>query len=220
MPYIIYKTTNLLDKKYYIGIHYQSDDKFDGYYGSGNHIKNAIKKYGKQNFIRETLFSYDSELEALKKEKEIVSEQFIKNKDNYNVTVGGGKPPIQHMFGDDNPMRKPEIASKVSKTLTNRPLSEEHRKNIGLSHKGLKYNYPKDRKKTWNWITNGKENKRIKKDEKIPDGFKIGLTKFWKTGVSTKKHKKVSCPHCNKNGGEFAMLRWHFNNCRNKDNNE
>ena len=30
--------------------------------------------------------------------------------------------------------------------------------------------------------------------------------------------KQVTCPHCNKIGGDGAMLRWHFNNCKN--NNE
>lgn len=28
------------------------------------------------------------------------------------------------------------------------------------------------------------------------------------------KHKIVTCPHCNKTGGETSMKRWHFNNCQ------
>lgn len=29
-----------------------------------------------------------------------------------------------------------------------------------------------------------------------------------------KKHPVVRCPHCNKEGGQANMTRWHFNNCR------
>jgi hypothetical protein len=29
-----------------------------------------------------------------------------------------------------------------------------------------------------------------------------------------KKKKIVTCPHCNKSGGEGSMYRWHFNNCK------
>lgn len=28
--------------------------------------------------------------------------------------------------------------------------------------------------------------------------------------------KKVTCPHCGKEGGEGIMLRWHFDNCKHK----
>lgn len=49
---IIYKTKNLLNGKYYIG----KDAKNDPYYyGSGIAIKAALKKYGKKNFIKETI---------------------------------------------------------------------------------------------------------------------------------------------------------------------
>jgi len=51
--HIIYKTTNLFNNKIYVGQHFTSTD--DGYLGSGLKIIRAIKKYGKENFIRETL---------------------------------------------------------------------------------------------------------------------------------------------------------------------
>ena len=49
---IIYKTTCLINNKIYIG-KYCGD--WDRYLGSGNLILRAIKKHGKQNFIRETV---------------------------------------------------------------------------------------------------------------------------------------------------------------------
>jgi group I intron endonuclease len=53
MCYIIYKTINQVNGKIYIGQHYTSAN--DNYLGSGLYIKRAMKKYGKENFIRETL---------------------------------------------------------------------------------------------------------------------------------------------------------------------
>lgn len=45
----IYETTNLINNKKYIGKHKSKEfDKF--YLGSGTYIKNAIEKYGKENF--------------------------------------------------------------------------------------------------------------------------------------------------------------------------
>lgn len=52
MP-IIYKTTNNVNGKIYIGVHYTS--KMDGYLGSGVKLLRAVKKYGCKNFKRETL---------------------------------------------------------------------------------------------------------------------------------------------------------------------
>lgn len=51
--YIIYKTTCLVNQKIYVGQHNTSAE--DGYLGTGTIIKSAIKKYGKENFIRETI---------------------------------------------------------------------------------------------------------------------------------------------------------------------
>lgn len=52
---IIYKTTNLVNGKIYIGQHRCDTDKFDGYLGSGSEILKAIDEFGKENFKRETL---------------------------------------------------------------------------------------------------------------------------------------------------------------------
>lgn len=87
--YIVYKTTNILNNKLYLGVHEQVGNTFDGYLGSGSAVLKAIKKYGKKNFIRETLYSYSSREEALNKEKELVTPDIVKNKNYYNLTVGG-----------------------------------------------------------------------------------------------------------------------------------
>jgi hypothetical protein len=30
-------------------------------------------------------------------------------------------------------------------------------------------------------------------------------------------HTSVSCPHCNKSGSKGTMTRWHFDNCKQKN---
>ena len=101
MNYIVYKTTNLINGKIYVGVHRTNPDIFDGYIGCGVSKKKkklkgfpkAVQKYGYENFKRETLFIYpDTEkgrMLAYQKEKEIVNEEFVKRIDTYNLVRGG-----------------------------------------------------------------------------------------------------------------------------------
>jgi hypothetical protein len=86
--FIVYKTSNLTNNHYYIGVHKQSDISFDGYYGSGVGLKRAIEKYGKNNFVRQTLFSFDDSESAYEKEKEILASLY-KLSECYNMRPGG-----------------------------------------------------------------------------------------------------------------------------------
>lgn len=100
---LVYETTNLINGKIYIGLH-STDNLNDGYIGSGKLLKQAIKKYGKENFKRRILLISDSRLEVRKLEAKLVNTEFIKRKDTYNLIEGGGGVGDQrgsknHRFG-------------------------------------------------------------------------------------------------------------------------
>ncbi len=86
--HFIYKTTNLLSGKYYIGMHSTSDLN-DGYMGSGKRLRYSINKYGKQNHKVEILEFFENRDELKKREKEIVNLNEIAKEDCLNLIVGG-----------------------------------------------------------------------------------------------------------------------------------
>ena len=112
--HVIYKITNTVNGKIYIGAHSTTDIN-DSYMGSGNNIKLAIKKHGVGNFTKDILYVFDCVVECYKKESEIVNEKFISRKDTYNISLGGLHGPA--MKGDKHPLygTKRELQSELMK---------------------------------------------------------------------------------------------------------
>jgi hypothetical protein len=84
---VIYKTTNLINGKFYIG---KTVKNKISYLGSGIRLKEAILKYGRQNFKKEIIETCDN-LETLN-EREIYWIKELKSMDRsigYNLSKGG-----------------------------------------------------------------------------------------------------------------------------------
>lgn len=86
--YLIYKITNLVNGKMYIGKH-MTDDIDDGYMGSGKILKRAINKYGINCFRKEYLMSCESKEEMDYMERVFVDETWVSRSDTYNIKIGG-----------------------------------------------------------------------------------------------------------------------------------
>lgn len=83
-----YKITNLINGKYYYGIH-STNNLDDGYMGSGTYLKRAYKKYGIENFNKEILRFFNTREELSKYEELIVNENLITDFNCYNISKGG-----------------------------------------------------------------------------------------------------------------------------------
>jgi group I intron endonuclease len=125
---IIYKTTNLINGKFYVG----QDSKNDpDYLGSGVLIKKAIEKYGRENFKKEVLE------QCITKEKLDERETYwidVFNSTNleigYNILkIGNSSLGYKHVD---------ETKKKMKESRRGRKLSESHKKNISKSSIGRK----------------------------------------------------------------------------------
>lgn len=85
----IYKTTNLVNGKIYIGQH--KADQYDvTYLGSGKALLNSISKYGKENFTCEILEWCETQSKINSRERYWIN--FYNSRDRnigYNITEGG-----------------------------------------------------------------------------------------------------------------------------------
>ena len=175
--YCIYKITNLINGKTYIGQH-KYKDLNDSYMGSGIHIKRAIRKYGIENFKKEILYSNiqyketvdDMERFAIAKERAI-------GKAEYNIAdggEGGGCKGYHHTeearkrISEANKGRhlSEEIKRKISEAKKGKPngnkgkpKSLEHKRKIGKAHKGIHFS-EEARKK----ISEAKKGKHISEE--------------------------------------------------------
>jgi hypothetical protein len=85
MFYLVYRITNRINGKFYIGTH-KTENIDDGYMGSGKMIRYAIEKYGIAAFDKEILFECATSEEMFDKERELV---VVDPTISYNLRIGG-----------------------------------------------------------------------------------------------------------------------------------
>ena len=144
----LYLIKNKINKRCYVGITKNYVNRFQEHRrGSKSNriLQSAFQKYGYDNFEFELVYQGSKD--------EITNlEMMVVTKDDYNLTYGGGMPPI--FYGSDNPSSKNEVREKISKAQKGVP-----RKPQTQEHKDLMRSYFKGRPKTPN---SGTSYKRIK----------------------------------------------------------
>ena len=140
--FVIYQTVNPFNGHYYFGKATASRVK-NGYKGSGVRLKEAFKKYGKENFKTTVLWEFDNEAEAFAKEREIVTIDLVRDPRCYNVQEGGcgGSKGAKYLIKGEDLVRV--LPDQVQEYLNQgykhwrRPHSPETRKKMSESHKGM-----------------------------------------------------------------------------------
>lgn len=191
MHYIIYKTTNLVNGKFYIGKH-QTNDLNDGYVGSGKLLKRAIKKYGMDQFKTEIIEMCSTEAHMNLAEKIYV---VVDDEVSYNLCPGGKggfgyinktiTKEVRQRNGSKggrisyakygNKFGPREITKRIATRRMNYELgkykhklpqkhSEESKNKISASKKGKQTGKTNSQFNTC-WVTNGEHNKKIKKQD-------------------------------------------------------
>lgn len=177
--YYIYRITNLINGKTYIGQH-KYEELNDDYMGSGKHLISAQKKYGIENFKKEILVYNVSKKEHI----DLLEKTFIASEREkvgigncYNITDGGS--------GGSGPMPE-ETRKKISESRKGQRLSEDHKKKISKAEKG-KYVSEETRKK----MSEAKKGKhwKIANGKRLSEETKKKLSEA-KKGIHIKPHSE------------------------------
>lgn len=152
MFHYTYKITNKINNKIYIGVH-STENLDDGYMGSGKLLKRAQDKYGIENFSKEILEFFDDKTSMFESEKNIVTEEFLKRPDVYNLKLGG-EGGWDHLNTKEYLDKKKEASLKGAATFKTRfendpDLKEKYRKMGSERFKQL-WDNPKYREKFLN----------------------------------------------------------------------
>jgi hypothetical protein len=201
----IYKTTNLKNDKFYVGMH-STDNLNDGYLGSGTRLRRSTRRNGIENFKIEYLEFFDNRIDLANREKQLVNEELLKDPMCMNLKPGGtggfsnenhkqkfllerinkSAPKLGGINGQKSLSLKrnnlefdkkwKESISKALKGNQNwlgKSHSEETKQKIGLANSSKQKGEGNSQFGTC-WITNGIENKKVKKTDKLSEGWKFG----------------------------------------------
>ena len=133
--YCIYRITNLINGKTYIGKHEYTDESnpMGKYKGSGVLLHKAYKKYGIENFVKDTIVVNIKDKETIDRleTKYIAYERTSNGNGVYNITDGGeGVSGYRH---------SEEAKTKISASLKGHGCSDETKAKIGAANKGHKH---------------------------------------------------------------------------------
>lgn len=115
---VIYKTTNLVNGKQYIG---RDSRNRNGYLGSGSLLKKAMRKYGKENFKKEILEVCSSHEELIERESYWLNYYDAGNNPDFynmhNLSAGSGKGQPRGCRGEKHYLYGKSIPPETRKKM-------------------------------------------------------------------------------------------------------
>lgn len=221
---IIYKTLNIVNGKYYIGMDTNNNPN---YLGSGTLLKKAIEKYGKDSFKKIILEQCDS-IEQLKEQEKYWINVYnaCSDRESYNISTGGtGGDNFTH--NPDKELIRKKLQARRHTDATKKKISENNWQKYNPGHRtGTKWSEEQRTKMEMYLAENGspfkgkchtEEAKQKNREKHL--GKKTSEETKAKMRASSRKgyvYEKQICPHCGKEGGGNTMKRYHFDNCKNK----
>jgi len=196
MYYYVYQITNLLNDKIYVGKHKSAKHPSENeYYGSGKQITAAIKKYGIENFKKEVLHYCLSLEEMADKEAEVVTEDFVKRPDTYNMHKGG-PGGWDHYNGSKEHSENSRRGGKKSATQLNNFIAEQKANNTEWWQNWYANVVEQNRNKnnnSWLNISEDEIQRRKKQQSENAIGHKNSqFGKFWISNGLTKEVKRIT----------------------------
>lgn len=174
--YYIYRTTNLINGKTYIGKHESKDIMNDKYLGSGKLLKPAIKKYGKENFKNEVIEVVESLFHANVMEEVWIAKERAIGKAEYNLADGGQGGDTYHCVDEETQKRMAWSKGKKRPDLSKK-MKEIH-KQKGHNVGGRKNKY------------DNKDERRRGQSEIMKKKYASGEIKVWNEGKHYKNPKR------------------------------
>lgn len=158
----VYKTTNLINGKIYIGQH--RTPYFDtDYYGSNVRLLKDIEALGKANFSCEIVEKCETQEVLDKEERRWIA--FYKERGHcYNIMPGGAYrtvPYSEEVISNMSESHKgnkltADIKDKISAALKGRVFTDEHRRKLSEAHKGKKNPHSEEWRKKVSQATKGR----------------------------------------------------------------
>jgi len=97
----VYKITNTLNDKIYIGVRTSPDPENDAYMGSSKIMESLYNIEGKHKFIKEIIQTFSTRREAEQYESSLLTEEFCNDPNTYNIHNTGEFNGSKHGFRKD-----------------------------------------------------------------------------------------------------------------------
>lgn len=128
MKVVGYRTVNKVNGNYYYGVRTLKRVN-DPYLGSGIRLREAVKKYGKESFIREDLIEFSTFKEALEWERLTITEELLQDVRCYNLKPGGAGGSLP--WSEEKKKEVVEKGSYKKSNMTKEKISQAHKGKIG-----------------------------------------------------------------------------------------